>query len=235
MMNDDDSSSSSSWRVLRYRQRVGTGRRCYEAVREHCLQWEFHDTQQGIRTVKQPLHPKPCPIRHIRYGAGYEVVHSNTADEGPFGNEPSSSSSALGIWAEGRRQLATYTRKGPFCVVNPVRVVYELVDQRAPRTTFTSTAYATLLGHWLRGEERVTVAFRDSSGCVDVEIVSCSKPSSSGIMGRLAWPFVGRLQERFFRSQMEHLSRVAAETPPESIPIQPVMIPQQILNNGILR
>eukprot|EP00553_Chaetoceros_curvisetus_P001074 CAMPEP_0204613814 /NCGR_PEP_ID=MMETSP0717-20131115/1733_1 /ASSEMBLY_ACC=CAM_ASM_000666 /TAXON_ID=230516 /ORGANISM="Chaetoceros curvisetus" /LENGTH=119 /DNA_ID=CAMNT_0051626363 /DNA_START=78 /DNA_END=434 /DNA_ORIENTATION=+ len=115
-------------------------------------------------------------------------------------------------------------------VLNPTAVIYDLVDERAPRMlgrgrsfetgymgdTFTSTAYATLAGHLLCGEERVTVILRDevveeeeeddasfpmgntasrisslnsntnTGGFVDVEIVSYSKPAPS-ILGRLVW------------------------------------------------
>merc|ERR1712216_608241 len=58
-------------------------------------------------------------------------------------------------------------------VVNPVSVVYDLVDQSGPKmTTFSSTAYATQKGHLLRGEERVTVALRGSRG----RIRGCGAP-----------------------------------------------------------
>jgi uncharacterized protein (UPF0548 family) len=121
------------------------------------------------------------------------------------------------IWSgPGSRRLVTYTAlpsKGPVRVVamNPVGVVYDLVDQRGldGSTTYTSTAYATLRGHWLTGEERVTVALRDS-GSVDVEILSYSRPSRSW-PGRVVWPFVGGMQRRFFERQLDALERAAAQ------------------------
>ena len=123
------------------------------------------------------------------------------------------------------RSLATYSRRniGPrklYCV-NPVHVVYDMVDVEPPMgedspnrgeaTTsllrYTSTAYATGRGHWIRGEERVSVCFRNN-GDVEVEIVSVSKPARS-VMGVLVWPFLGNMQRRFFLDQMQHFQRVA--------------------------
>lgn len=87
-------------------------------------------------------------------------------------------------------------------------VVYDVVDQRAPegQTTFTSTAYATLKGHFLRGEERVTVALRDGSQYVEVEILSISRAGTS-VFGKTLWPFIGKMQSKFFQQQLDHLSK----------------------------
>jgi hypothetical protein len=128
------------------------------------------------------------------------------------------SDQVLQIWSgPGSRRLVTYSSKPSgrwfrLLVMSPVGVVYDLVDQRGSdgTTTYTSTAYATLRGHWLAGEERVTVALRDG-GSVDVEILSYSRPSRS-LPGRLAWPFVGGLQRRFFEQQLRALERVAAQS-----------------------
>jgi hypothetical protein len=73
------------------------------------------------------------------------------------------------IWSQGGRRLATFTRCLPLLrccfAVNPVAVVYDIVDQHGgpangDTVMYTSTAYATCQGHWFRGEERVTVALR---------------------------------------------------------------------------
>ena len=88
-------------------------------------------------------------------------------------------------------------------------VVYDVMDQRGPSTTFSSTAYATMKGHLLRGEERVTVALRDGSQAVDVEIVSISKAGPS-LKAKTIWPFCGKMQNAFFESQLEHLHQVGA-------------------------
>lgn len=80
-----------------------------------------------------------------------------------------------------------------------------------PGTTYTSTAYATLKGHWLSGEERVTVALRDGvHGDVDVEIVSFSRPAPT-LAGKLIWPFVGRRQRDFFERQLQALEQVSRQ------------------------
>mmetsp|Transcript_14340 Transcript_14340/g.26916 ORF Transcript_14340/g.26916 Transcript_14340/m.26916 type:complete len:657 (+) Transcript_14340:175-2145(+) len=48
-------------------------------------------------------------------------------------------------------------------VINPVRVIYDIVDEQSPNgDLYTCTAYATLGGHLLRGEERVCVILHES-------------------------------------------------------------------------
>ena len=79
-------------------------------------------------------------------------------------------------------------------------------------TTFTSTAYATMKGHLLKGEERVTVALRDNHDQdVDVEIVSISRPANTPI-GKGLWPFIGRKQTNFFELQMDFLKAIGRKT-----------------------
>jgi uncharacterized protein (UPF0548 family) len=63
-------------------------------------------------------------------------------------------------------------------------------------------------GHLLRGEERVTVALRDRSEAVDVEIVSISKAGNS-FKAKGIWPFIGNMQRDFFNNQMDALQEVA--------------------------
>ncbi|KAL7533823.1 hypothetical protein ACHAXR_005462 [Thalassiosira sp. AJA248-18] len=110
-----------------------------------------------------------------------------------------------------RSLLATFTEiclpsplKSIF-VVNPVHVAYEVKDGR-----YSSTAYATLSGHLLAGEERVTVR-KGMGGEVEVEIVSFSR-SSSSIGGKIIWPLIGRMQKQFFLSEMDHLYEVGQGT-----------------------
>lgn len=57
----------------------------------------------------------------------------------------------------------------------------------------------------MRGEERVTVALRDGSQYVDVEILSISR-AGSGFAGKILWPFIGNMQNAFFNQQLEHLA-----------------------------
>jgi len=102
-------------------------------------------------------------------------------------------------------------------VLNPVAVVYDIVDQVSKRgDTFTSTAYCTLKGHLLSGEERVSVILRDYHAChdghanVDVEILSCSRPAPT-LLGKLVWPFISKKQDEFFRRELEALEKVAID------------------------
>ena len=87
---------------------------------------------------------------------------------------------------------------------------------------YTSTAFATCRGHWLAGEERVTVALRDDDcnqpergAPVDVEILSLSRPAPS-LVGKIAWPLIGRMQNTFFVQQLNALEKVA--TSPHLMP-----------------
>jgi len=207
---------SNDWKRLRLSRRVGWGLSCYNAVRDAALEWEFDGKEcDGIVQVhSQSCHTEQYYQRRDSYGTGYDVVHNMSFGDGNLYGP--SSQNAIKIWAgPGGRRLATYTQVFKskwlprlYCV-NPVTVVYDLVDQRGPSTTYTSTAYATCKGHWLRGEERLTVAHRDD-GNVDVEIVSYSKHGNS-LWGRMIWPFVGPLQGRFFESEMNALERVAKQ------------------------
>ena len=116
-------------------------------------------------------------------------------------------------------------------VLNPVCVIYDVLDQKLVNTgawegktlhsnksfieqghhhhhhhhqaMFTSTAYGTLNKHLLVGEERVTVVIRPN-GNVDVQVLSYSKPSSS-ILSRAIYPFVGNMQDAFFRSELDYI------------------------------
>mmetsp|Transcript_9269 Transcript_9269/g.20022 ORF Transcript_9269/g.20022 Transcript_9269/m.20022 type:complete len:418 (-) Transcript_9269:197-1450(-) len=203
-----------SWRILCYRKRVGYGTDCYERVKQAALAMEFEQGHKGIISVLPPRVPGDAPPYHrfaIQDGDMFlSEVHSSTA----------ANQNVFPIWPGGGRRLATYTRSGPFrwlslFAVSPISVVYEIVDQRggvsaAGDCLYSSTAFATCRGHWLCGEERVSVISRDdepNSPC-DVEILSISKPSSS-FMGRLTWPLVGKMQNSFFVKQLEALEQAA--------------------------
>jgi uncharacterized protein (UPF0548 family) len=228
-------SFSKHWRVLKYRLRVGQGIDCYEAVRDACLDWQFVSSRtqkdQGIVVIKPPpyrwIHP-----RQVHSGKGYDVVHNEILGDGGVQFATSDFAFQLG---PGRR-LATYTEASPnikwlpkLYVFSPVRVVYDLVDERGPRTTFTSTAYATTKGHWLRGEERMTVAYRDDSEAVDVELLSISQPSPG--IGRLLWPFMGPFQTNFFVSELNAMQEVANNAPQRRTAIQQQQVDENLINN----
>lgn len=212
------------WKLLSYRQRVGFGLKCYNAVRDKALEWEFDndDSSKGIVQIRRSSSTQQPPILQRRDDShpGYVVVHNVVFGDGDLYDGGPSCQNAHKLWlGPGGRRLATYTQVGLFkrCkkwaprvyVVNPVSVIYDLVDQRAPGTTYSSTAYATVRGHWLRGEERLSVLHRDG-GDVHVEILSYSKPCNN-MWGKIIWPFVGHLQGQFFESQMNALQVVATQ------------------------
>ena len=197
------------WRVKTYRQKVGTGVDCYNRVRDAALDWEFRvgDTM-GILPVTTQPDRRPTTENYINRGR-YSVTPSTEEEDGDMNEYPMYQ--CLGA---ARRYVSFTSRRFlPFLPkiysVNPVMSVFDVVDQRALATTFTSTAYATMRGHLLRGEERVTVALRDGNEDVEVEIVSVSRAAPS-IGGRTIWPFIGKMQAAFFEVQMEHLSRIGA-------------------------
>ena len=201
-----------SWRVLRFRQTVGVGLGCYQACRDAALQWEFDGASKGMVLVTEPSLPQDDALRSHSIVRRRNWSNSNN-DSSVLPCSAHQSSPVQQIWWGPGRRLVTYTSLGlrwlpKLYTVSPVTVIYDLVDQRGQATTYTSTAYATGKRHWLCGEERVTVCYRDSNHVVDVEILSYSKPSDS-ITGRLVWPLIGGMQRAFFQQQMKSLERVA--------------------------
>jgi len=182
----------NGWRILRFRLQVGHGKACYRRVQNALLNWEF-EAQKGKKSMG---------ILSAATGT------RKTADIWLKG-------SGLGFNVPRKSLLATFTEislpkplKSLF-VVNPVHVVYEVKDAYFHNYLFSSTAYATLSGHLLSGEERVTVVWRKgTSDEVDIEIVSFSQAAPS-IGGKLIWPLIGRMQKQFFLSEMSHLNEVA--------------------------
>jgi len=197
--------SSSPHRILRYTRKIGKGQKCYENARDAALSWDLHrnSTWAGVRTASAPR-------------------------GSPFGSL-SNDSRVLEIGNPFKR-LVTLSRigKSPLWIMNPCRVVYDLVDVRGRGSTYTSTAYSTLHGHLLAGEERVTVVIEDerASGVINfagvekntgvseggnrdvyIEILSCSRPTPS-LLGRMVFPFVKNWQERFFMEEMDTLERI---------------------------
>lgn len=206
-------SKPKKWRVLTYRRKIGTGLECYKRVRDAALNWEFRtDKDMGLLSVpaitKNPLQISQGDHRMAR---GRFTVRSSD-DEEMSENNSLPMHQCIGA----ARRFVSYSARQvvPFLPkiysVNPVMVVYDVVDQRGPSTTFSSTAYATMKGHLLRGEERVTVALRDGTEDVEVEIVSVSRAGQSA-QARAIWPFIGKMQSTFFESQMDSLQKIAGQ------------------------
>ncbi|GKY93512.1 hypothetical protein MPSEU_000318600 [Mayamaea pseudoterrestris] len=202
----------ADWNICRVQQRnIGHGLSCYERIRDAALDWEFSTQRQGIAQV----HP-PEALRGI-----YSVRPVDNDDY--ISNHPfaATSESTQQIWQGPSKRLVTFVRSKFLPIVfavNPVSVVYNVVDQDpfpavdaswSPLTrTYTSTAFATLRGHWLQGEERLTVALR-SDDSIDVEIMSIAKPKTT--MGRLVWPFINGMKREFFRQQIQSLQKVGKD------------------------
>lgn len=212
---NNNSFRKQDWRILTYRKRVGRGKACYEKVRDAALDWEFQSADGSTGMVQVPdCNPNGynfdmVPITYSN-GKRYSVRNIDDDESNVPNTYSPSSYRSLGsrrLVSFASKSLPSFLRKRIYSI-NPVMVVYDVVDQRAPdgQTTFTSTAYATLKGHFLRGEERVTVALRDGSQDVEVEILSISQ-AGPGIVGKALWPFIGKMQSKFFQQQLQHLSQ----------------------------
>lgn len=192
-----------SRRVLRYQLQVGEGMQCYERVRDFARKWEFDSGDKGIEVVESNPHGS-------QYSQSFRIHH-------PLEGTTTSAERSEN-WG---RRMVSWTKVGPFYVLSPIAVIYECVNQNGSGrdgagTLYTSCAYSTQQGHWLSGEERVTVAIRETKDHfrpppVEVEILSISRPAPS-LMGRLAWPLIGRMQEKFFVEQLRALHQSAAGT-----------------------
>lgn len=186
----------NGWRILRFHKRVGHGKQCYRRVQNAVFDWDF-DAREGKKSMGV------ISAMRKKYGQLPDLdVRLNGEEEG-FTNPR-------------RGLLATFTEiclpkplKSLF-VVNPVHVPYEMKDAKSiPECLFSSTAYATLTGHLLAGEERVTVVWRKGiNDEVHIEIVSFSRAAPS-IWGKIIWPLIGRMQKQFFLSELDHLDKVA--------------------------
>lgn len=190
----DIGSIPGHWRMMRICKVVGSGKDVYEAVRDAVLGWEaMHENS------------KWAGIHLLNYESG------GAANISRPGTLPNVLQIGLG---PGAKRLVTYAKTAipGLWAANPCMVVYDLVDMRQRGgITFSSTAYATLRGHLLRGEERASVCLRDLDGSVAVEVLSLSRPAP-GIMGRMVFPFVAGMQRRFFQEQIDSLERIAGQS-----------------------
>lgn len=149
--NTDDSSTGwwpsllfspfgkKKWRILTYRVKVGTGRECYERVRDAALDWQFQTNDLGLLSVPSSaevemwnLKEKNMPKPPSPYVSGfYRVTPIETTQE-----ESQGESIAFHRSIGSARRLVSFSasRLVPLLpkiyAVNPVMVVYDLVDQR---------------------------------------------------------------------------------------------------------
>ena len=135
-----------------------------------------------------------------------------------WGGEPDKKATSFVCVGEGREgrsggvlQLATVARAytGLMWVVNPVRESYAVdVNAKTPDDPawkrlpsgirYACAAYTTLGRHLLAGEERLSVV--DCGDSVVVDILSVSRGRG---FGRLIYPFIGPMQRRFFKTQLD--------------------------------
>ena len=173
------------WRVLRFYKRVGYGKSCYKRVQEAVFDWDFtsHTSKKSMGII-------------------------------------SATDCNRSMNKTRKTLLATFTEiyiprplKSVF-VINPVHVVYDVKDNQKftakVNSISSSTAYATLSGHLLSGEERVSVVWNRNKDDVYVEILSFSRAAPS-VMGKLIWPLIGGMQKNFFLAELDHLDKVASE------------------------
>ena len=116
------SSSPNKWRKCRYRRRVGQGQECYERVREAALGWQFQHPAKGIIPV--------CADKA-----------NEKSKNDCFALNDEASRQVQPLWSgphsQGSRRLVTFTKMGfktrwlpKLYTMNPVMVVYDLLDQR---------------------------------------------------------------------------------------------------------
>mmetsp|Transcript_27130 Transcript_27130/g.54813 ORF Transcript_27130/g.54813 Transcript_27130/m.54813 type:complete len:267 (-) Transcript_27130:1530-2330(-) len=188
------STALGGWRVLKFYKTVGHGAKCYKRVKNAIFDWDF-EADNGKKLVgimsasKQQYHETQ--------------IDSQTATSSKWFFQPHKT--LLATFAEIRFPKPIKS----ILVVNPVHVAHEIIDSKQiPKCMYSSTSYATLSGHLLSGEERVSVIWRKySGGEVVVEILSISRPAPS-VGGKLVWPLIGRMQRNFFLEEMKHLDRI---------------------------
>jgi hypothetical protein len=121
------------WRVLTLRRRVGQGRGCYERVRDAALDWEFQSPDGLLGMLAIPSSSflqratKQRSTPNLQYRGSYSVRSIPTGNV----DEPMAFHRRIGSF----RRMVTYSAsKLPLFrkiyAVNPVMVVYDLVDQR---------------------------------------------------------------------------------------------------------
>lgn len=187
-----NSEEREGWTLKRYTRRVGKGTKCYNSVKDKILDWEFAH-QEKVVQKDQPqntmmgIQEPSCGILRAIPKASHQpqnfIPENINQNVFQICNDP-----MMNIC----RKLVTFTKfdlRIPFVpnkvlfpipflpramyAVNPVAVVYDIIDERVPndgsgKSLYTSSAYSTLKGHLLSGEERVTVIMRGDHDTVDI-------------------------------------------------------------------
>lgn len=128
------------WRQCRYRRRVGQGQACYERVRDAVLAWQFNHTEHPTQGIL------PVYATHSQQQPRQKNSDSNSNND-CFQLDDRTSQHVQPIWSgphtEGSRRLVTFTSTGfktkwlpKLYTMNPVMVVYDLLDQRYVKCHF---------------------------------------------------------------------------------------------------
>jgi len=219
------------WRTIRIRRTVGYGQECYETLRDVILQWEGtivapKETANNKKKRKEswasirlfnylPPMEQPLHFRNSRDDATMQTSFSSNNHHPPNANV----NTCYQIGGNLKKLVTISKSPGGIWTWNPCQVIYDLVDERYTDKrnhhglTYTATAYATLKGHLLAGEERLCVAIHDDSK-VEVEVLSYSRATNS-VLGKTIFPFVRGMQQRFFADQIATLEQIAKQRHPK--------------------
>ncbi|GFH44844.1 hypothetical protein CTEN210_01318 [Chaetoceros tenuissimus] len=242
-------SKQGEWNVKCFRKRMGQGHALYESLKDHILHWEFEHSEKGRNGIVNVSNQHRYCTIHSSPGENEQEQEWNS-----YRPHTKLITFAEFQWKLPRlpflkdakvphviQNVGKKLWKPPsMFVMNPVAVVYDLIDESThDGDLFSSSAYATMKGHLLSGEERVTVILRndansqypatstvattatslhfasngvtsDGGPYVDVEICSYSKAAPS-LLGKLVWPFIGRKQDNFFKCEMEALQKMTQQ------------------------
>lgn len=155
---NDGSNNNKKYRIIRYKKIIGKGDKTYQILKNAILQW----------SPTLPLSSSSTKNGNNINWAGIQMLKSNKhilKEDINTNYEGLSNTNIMEIWNTNRqRRLVTFSRVfgSRLWCMNPCLVIYDLLDEKQINNddfdcTFTSTAYATLKGHFLCGEERVTV------------------------------------------------------------------------------
>jgi Domain of unknown function (DUF1990) len=135
--------NNHKWRQCRYRRRVGQGEACYERVREAALAWQFqHDDDDTNTANQQGILPVSNPHKKDNNNNNSQNKNKNDDnDEDCFSLDDQASQHVQPLWSGphtiASRRFITYTTTGfkskwlpKLYTMNPVMVVYDLMDQR---------------------------------------------------------------------------------------------------------
>jgi uncharacterized protein (UPF0548 family) len=176
----------------------------------------------GARIEARPL-PRLLPSRRIalstELGSGrsvYDRAVRALRTLQMHDSSPSRGIATLGPAARGRSLagagLVTWARSAVgLYAFSTCRIVYDEQSGwparwRRQSSMHAVVAYGTLSGHWIAGEEAMTVRM-DPEGRVTFSLLSISR--GSGAVGVFVFPIIGRMQHGFFAEQVRTMRRLA--------------------------